>query len=45
MEERFEGGPSTRLRPRKLKPPKKDPKHVTHKVVKKDEPKTLSIKA
>ena len=33
MEERFEGGPSTRLMPRKInQPPKKDPKHVTHKV-------------
>ncbi|XP_063938161.1 lysine-specific demethylase REF6-like [Daucus carota subsp. sativus] len=38
----LEGGPSTRLRPRKLNQPPKDPKHVTHKVVAKDELKTSS---
>ncbi|WOH07971.1 hypothetical protein DCAR_0727406 [Daucus carota subsp. sativus] len=38
----LEGGPSTRLRPRKLNQPPKDPKHVTHKVVAKDELTTSS---
>ncbi|XP_063938250.1 lysine-specific demethylase REF6-like isoform X2 [Daucus carota subsp. sativus] len=38
----LEGGPSTRLRPRKLNQPPKDPEHVSHKVVAKDELKTSS---